>query len=370
MLNWLLSRPLQIKFFVSSTLLVSAALLMLMLNVFQVLNLFLSHLTEDDMQHRSHVLAMTLMAGLAAHNQNNLQQLLQDVSVTHGYCYLTVQDTEGKVLASSGNILSKHPDAPSTHLVDERNGCFDDSILLVHDGNPFGTLYYGVDTSFFKAVEIKLRTKLLIIAALWFVIGTVVYFFLVRRLVKPLHAITLACESMAHGNLNATMPKKLPQDELGKLAASFSNMAAALRERVEAQQIYAHALYDEQARLNALIAILPVGIIFVDPSHQVQFINQECRRLWELSDSEEYFGIHDSDLIDHARKSMEHPDTFMQHLDESLKEYGASTAFDTLSRSGKIIRSRSLLVPDATGNRYIGRIWMFEDVTAEHARSN
>jgi len=368
MLNWLLSRPLQIKFFVSSTLLVSAALLVLMLNVFQVLNLFLSHQIEDDMEQRSHILAMTLMVGPAAHNQNDLQQLLHDVTVMHGYCYLAVLNTEDQLLASAGNMISKLPAASGAALANERNDCFDGSIQLIHDGKPFGTLRYGVDTSFFGDIEHRLRGKLFIIAVLWFAIGTAVYYFLVRKLVKPLQAITLASESMAHGNLNAAMPMELPQDELGKLAVSFSNMAAALRERVESQQSYAHALYAEQARLNALITILPVGIVFVDPSRRVQFINHECRRLWGLSESEDYFGKQDTELISLALKAMEHPEQFKLHLDAALNEFVTSAAFDTILHNGQMIRSRSCVVPDAAGNGYIGRIWMFEDVTAEHAR--
>ncbi len=368
MLNWLSSRPLQIKFFFSTILLVSAGLFALMLNVSQVLNQFLSHYIEQDMQQRSHILALALMVGPAAHNQNDLRQLLQEVSTMHGYCYLTVQNTEGSLLASSGDVSSKHPVVPDSTLADDRNDCFDGEIQLIHDGAPFGTLHYGVDTSLFNALKLRLRTKLFIIATLWFAIGTGVYFFLVRRLVKPLQAITIASESMAHGNLNATMPSGLPQDELGKLAVSFSNMATALRERIESQQRYARSLYDEQARLNALIAILPVGIMFIDPSRQVQFINQECRRIWGLSDSEDYFGKLDTDLINHVRNAMEFPDAFIQHLDMALSEFDASTAFDAELRNGQMIRSRSCVVPDAAGNRYIGRIWMFEDVTAEHAR--
>jgi diguanylate cyclase (GGDEF)-like protein len=62
------------------------------------------------------------------------------------------------------------------------------------------------------------------------------------------------------------------------------------------------------------------------------------------------------------------PDALQQQLDAALKEYGVTPAFDTPLRSGKFIRSRSFVVPDAAGDRYIGRIWMYEDVTVEHAR--
>jgi diguanylate cyclase (GGDEF)-like protein len=369
MLNWLFSRPLQIKFFISSILLVGIAMLLIMLNVFQALNQFLSYHIEDDMQQRTHILAMALMAGPAAHNREDLQKLLGDVSEMHGYCYLSVSNTEGKVLGSTGDTAFGQAAKSGTALPQNtRNDCFEGAIPLIHDGKPFGTLRYGMDTSFTDLLEHKLRTKLMFIAALWFAIGTAVYYFLVRRLVKPLQAITRASESMAHGNLNTVMPKQLPQDELGKLALSFSHMATALRERIESQQSYAHAVYVEQARLNALISILPVGIMFVDTARQVQFVNQECRRLWGLSEFEDFIGQRDTELFAQANNMTEQTEALLQQLNASLKEYGISPFFDTVLLNGSVIRSRSCVVPDAAGDRYIGHIWIYEDVTDELAR--
>ena len=368
MLNWLNSRPLQIKFFFCTVLLVSAVLLMLMLSILQVLNPFLSDHTRQDMQDRTHILAMALMEGPAAHKQENLQELLQDVAKMHGYCYLTVHNTEGKLLASAGNVAAISATISDLSPDSDQNGCFDGAIPLIHDGKPFGTLHYGADISFVGALKATLREHLVTVSLVWLILGSSMYFFLVRRLVKPLQAITRASESMAHGNLNATMPKDLPQDELGKLASSFNRMAAALRDRIESQQNYAHALYAEQAQLNALVSIMPVGIMFVDPSRNVQFLNMECRHLWGLSESEDFIGQADATLMAHARHLLEQPDAFLQHLEISLKEYGISHFFDTPLHSGRIIRSRSCVVPDASGNRYIGRIWLFEDATAEHAR--
>jgi diguanylate cyclase (GGDEF)-like protein len=368
MLKWLLSRPLQIKFFICTILLVSVGLLVLMLSVMQMLNHFLTQHIKDDLQQRTHILAMTLMVGPAAHNTNDLRDLLEDVSKMHGYCYLSVHDTGGKMLASAGNDTSRKIPVSDMNLDEDRNGCFDGSIELIHDGKPFGTLYYGGNIGFVQELKNNLSGKLIIVSMLWLVIGASMYFFLVRRLVKPLQTITRASESMAHGNLNSAMPRDLPQDELGKLATSFCNMATALRERVESQQSYAHALYAEQARLNALVSILPVGIMFVDPSRQVQYINLECRRLWGLPEGEDYIGEHDAALIARARNLLEQPEAFVQQVEAVIKEYGISIPFDTLLRKGKVIRSRSCAVPDATGERYIGRIWMFEDVTEEHDR--
>jgi diguanylate cyclase (GGDEF)-like protein len=368
MLNWLFSRPLQIKFFLCTVLFIGAVLLMLILNILQVLNPFLSGYIRQDMQDRTHILAMALMEGPAAHKQENLQQLLRDVTEMHGYCYLAVQNTEGKLLASAGNVTPKSTTISDLTLDSDRNGCFDGSIPLIHDGKPFGMLHYGVDISFVEVLKTNLRNKLVVLSLLWLVIGSTMYFLLVRRLVKPLQAITRASESMAHGNLNTAMPQNLPQDELGKLATSFSNMAAALRERIESQQNYAHALYAEQAQLNALVSIMPVGIMFVDPTRHVQYINLECRRLWGISDSDDFTGQLDTELIAHTRDLIAQPDAFIRQLEASLKEYGTSQSFDTPLRNGRIIRSRSCVVPDASGNRYIGRIWLFEDVTEEYAR--
>src|SRR5512140_3659132 len=109
MLSWLFSRPLQFKFLLGTILLVGALLPLLMLSVLQVLNPFLSDHIRQDMQDRTHILAMALMEGPAAHNQNDLLHLLQNVSDMHGYCYLKVRNTEGKLLATSGNTASKDP---------------------------------------------------------------------------------------------------------------------------------------------------------------------------------------------------------------------------------------------------------------------
>ncbi len=368
MLNWLSSRPLQIKFFVSTILLFSTGLLVFALNVFQLMNQFLLHHVEDDMQQRTHILAMAMMMGPAAHNPDDMRKLLGDVSAMHGYCYLTVLDKAGNTLATAGNgatALSTVSGAGENNI---RNGCFKGDIPLIHDGKPFGLLRYGMDTSFVDTLETRLRSKLLLIAAMWFALGTSVYFLLVRKLVQPLKEITHASELMAQGDLNSPMPRDLPRDELGKLAASFSRMATVLRERIELQQSYSHALYAEQARLNALVSILPVGIFFVDPSHKVQYINQECRRLWGLSENKDYLGKVDSDLIADASNQLEQPDAFMQNVATAVGTYGVSEPFDTPIHSGKMIRSRSCVVPDATGHRYIGRVWMFEDVSREHAR--
>lgn len=364
MLDRLFSQSLQVKFFLGTLLLVSIGLPVLMLNVFQVLNQYLSHYTEQDIQQRTRILAMAMMVGPAAHHANDMEQLLQEVSSMHGYCYLTVRNAAGKLLSGVGHM----PDASDAGASVEHDGCYQGTVPLFHDGKPFGTLYYGANTRFIELLELKLRGKLLILAALWLSVGAIVYYLMVRRLVKPLQALTLASDSMAHGNLNTPMPQGLPRDEVGQLAASFGDMAAALRERVESQQGYAHALYSEQARLNALVSILPVGICFVDPARHVQYINIECRRLWGLSESEDYIGRDDTDLIAHARDQLEASDAFTHNVGEALKVYGISQPFDTTLRNGRTIRSRSCVVPDATGDRYIGRIWMFEDVTQERAR--
>ena len=73
MLNWLFSRPLQIKFFLSTILLFSAGLLVLMLNVSAVAQSVPGGITLRDMQERTHILAMALMEGPAAHDPRNLR---------------------------------------------------------------------------------------------------------------------------------------------------------------------------------------------------------------------------------------------------------------------------------------------------------
>ncbi len=367
MLKWLLSRPLQIKFFLSTALLIGAGLLVLMLSVLQVLNQFLLHHIERDMEQSTHILAMALMRGPAAHDPRDLRSFLSDVAAMHGYCFLSVQDDRGRVLAAAGDVTVAHPALSLAALADERNRCIGGAIPLLHEGRPFGMLQYGVDAGFIGALGLELRTRLFIIAAVWLALGAALHFLLVRRLVKPLRDITHASESMAQGNLDARMPGDLPQDELGKLATSFSNMAAALRERAGPLP-QARELYADQTRLNALVSVLPIGLMFVDPARRVQYVNPECRRLWGLAAGEDHVGRKDSDLLVHAHRMAEQPDAFVQHMDATAREYGPGTPFDTPLLDDRVIRCRSCVVPDAGGERLIGRLWMFEDVSDEYVR--
>jgi diguanylate cyclase (GGDEF)-like protein len=368
MLKWLLSRPLQIKFFLSTALLIGAGVLVLMLSVLQVLNQFLLHHIEQDMEQSTHILAMALMRGPAAHDPRDLDSFLSDVAAMHGYCFLSVQDDRGKVLAAAGDVTVAHPALSLAALTDEGNRCIGGAIPLLHEGRPFGMLQYGVDAGFIGTLGLELRTRLFIIAALWLALGAALHFLLVRRLVKPLRAITRASESMAQGDLDARMPRDLPQDELGKLATSFSNMAAALRDRAESQQPNARELYAEQARLNALVSVLPIGLMLVDPARRVQYINPECRRLWGLAAGEDHVGQQYADLLVHAHRMAEQPDAFVQHMDAAAREYGPGTPFDTRLLDDRVIRGRSCVVADAGGERLIGRLWMFEDVSDEYVR--
>lgn len=140
MLKWLLSRPLQIKFFLSTALLIGAGLLVLMLSMLQVLNQFLLHHIRQDMEQSTHILAMALMRGPAAHDPRDLRRFLSDVAATHGYCFLSVQDDRGRVLASSGDVSVAHPALSLAALADDRNRCIGGTIPLFHEGRPFGML--------------------------------------------------------------------------------------------------------------------------------------------------------------------------------------------------------------------------------------
>lgn len=79
------------------------------------------------------------------------------------------------------------------------------------------------------------RTSALLTALAVLVVAAVVALILAQRIVKPIEDVTVAAESIAAGDLDRRLTLD-SRDELGRLATSFNQMAAALEERIAAEQ--------------------------------------------------------------------------------------------------------------------------------------
>lgn len=139
---------------------------------------------------------------------------------------------------------------------------------------------------------------------------------------------------------------------------------AALRRAQALKEHYLSRSNDERMRLASLLDTVQLGILFVDRDRRVVYINQPAVDLWQLPDREALVGARDEVLLEHGRGRLIDPHTYLRHVEEVLSLRGRSLPYDIQLADGRIINEVSALVGAADGSRAIGRVWVFEDVTA------
>jgi len=92
-----------------------------------------------------------------------------------------------------------------------------------------------------------------------------------RRFTRPLEAMTGAAEALAAGDLTHRVAPA-GDDELAALGRALNHMAATL----EAQLA---AVADGRDRLDAVLAAMPSGVIFVEGDGRLTYLNAAARRL-------------------------------------------------------------------------------------------
>ncbi|MDO8414343.1 MAG: diguanylate cyclase [Gallionellaceae bacterium] len=366
-IKWPRSRSLQLKFFVGILLVTALSLLLLVFNGLHVFKRDMLQQTEKNTRQYAMLLDLAISKGLIVGEYGPLQKLLDDAYTKHNFCYLAIQNTQVETLAAAG-IARDQPLPPLDTDITESddNSCFDSVLPLTKNGQPFGSLRFGVPVGERDNLTQQIIQQLLWTSLLWLCLFAVVLYFLLRWLTKPLRKLTEASNLIALGNLDVDLPNIRSVDEVGQLNNAFRSMVNMLRSRIEHQNIYAHQLFSERARLDALLSIMPVGVLFADGAHRIQYCNNQFRRLWKLDENEKVVGCIDTELLSRLHSQVVQAEVALHSVNKSIEMHVASQPFDIELKSGGTIRARSCPVPDETGKRHIGRVWLCEDVTDEH----
>ncbi len=95
---------------------------------------------------------------------------------------------------------------------------------------------------------------------------------------RPLKQLTQSAREVAAGNLNLSVPVR-SQDEVGRLAQAFNDMAAQLRvfKRIDHER-----LVRTQRTTQSAIDSLPDAVVVIDPHGKVELTNQTAKRLFSL----------------------------------------------------------------------------------------
>lgn len=138
-----------------------------------------------------------------------------------------------------------------------------------------------------------------------------------------------------------------------------------LRRTQALKEYYLTYSNEERSRLEALLNVMKVGVLFVDSGHRIIYANKSCRRIWGFPEDENLTGARDTVVLDRTAELRADDAAYRRHLEEVLAGGGVSEPFEILLQDGRTIMDVTALVPGAKPGRHIGRVWIYEDVTQQ-----
>ena len=145
---------------------------------------------------------------------------------------------------------------------------------------------------------------------------------------------------------------------------------AALRRAQGLSEHYLSRNRDERQRLQALLDVIELGILFVDADRRVRYANPALLRIWGFGGTgENMLGVRDARLLAEAMAQIEAAEAYRVHVDAVQKQRGRSEPFELRLLNGRRVQEVSAMVTAEGSTRSLGRLWVFEDVTEQRRAS-
>lgn len=120
----------------------------------------------------------------------------------------------------------------------------------------------------------------------------------------------------------------------------------------------------EQARMTSLLSAMNIGILFENAENRVLYVNPAFRRVWLIRDNVELAGYPTTDVLSYSANVLARPDHFSKHILYVMETHEVSETFEIVMADGRVVTQLSYPVRDSD-SRFIGRLWIYEDVTRE-----
>ena len=200
---------------------------------------------------RGRAIATTLAAALVEMPESAVGSTIAAVKKEAGLAYVEVVSTNGTVVAHTFEGAAPPPEIAlrkegTVQVMSIDGSAFIDVPVLVITGD---VVHVGLDPAAGKRTVLEAQKLLagLTLAAL--LIAALASFWMVGRFVRPLRKLTLAASRIVEGDL--TQPVEVASnDELGELAAAFSQMVQSLKDVLRTLQEAVQHLADAGRELE------------------------------------------------------------------------------------------------------------------------
>ncbi len=137
-----------------------------------------------------------------------------------------------------------------------------------------------------------------------------------------------------------------------------------LEQSQEMQRRYLNQAQEEHARLISLLSAMNFGVLFVSQEETVVYYNPAFTRLWMIPEHITLVGRPAAEVLRHSANMLAQPDHFSRHFLQMVTTHEVSDTFEISLADGRTVTQMSYPVHD-TENRFIGRLWVYEDITRE-----
>ena len=358
------SSSLQLKLFFSLTAVVAASLILtLAAQVFLVQDYFI-HQAETNLRNSNYLLSRVLADPLFERDLTLLQTRLKTIQARNPRCGMQLKDDSGNIIFKRGLSSARLDSGFNPNSLD---GCYDTMLPVVRGEDTIGMLRFGISTEEIAGARNDLIQKSVMISVFLFALFLLPFFIQIRRMMQPLNQLSESALQYSQGNFDHSIPALLERkDEVGQLASNFQGMAKALAKNRDWQEATMAALNDEKSVLDTLLASLPVGVFFADHTH-IRYCNSAFRKMFKFENEDDLVGMRNDAMVSRIGLAVTDASQFLHAVTAILDSRSLSASEYINLKNGRILRltSNVVIAPESRG--YLGRFWLFEDVTQEIA---
>jgi len=356
------SSSLQLKLFFSLTAVVAASLVLtLAAQVFLVQDYFV-HQAEANLRNSNYLLSRVLADPLFERDFSLLQTRLKAIQARNPRCGMLLKDDSGNVIFKRGLSSARLDSGFNPNSFD---GCYDTMLPVVRGEDTIGMLRFGVSTEEVATARNDLIQKSVMISVFLFALFLLPFFIQIRRMMQPLNQLAESALQFSHGNFDHSSPALLERkDEVGRLASNFQGLAQALAKNRDWQEATMAALNDEKSVLDTLLASLPVGVFFADHTH-IRYCNSAFRKMFKFENADDLVGMRNDAMVSRIGLAVTDASQFLQAVTAILDTKSQSDSEYISLINGRTLRLTSNVVIAQESRGYLGRFWLFEDVTQE-----